>query len=86
MYTSSIYFPHPSHLFSFITCHCSIEDDFITWKEHFWAAVCEHFNVEKSGEDISFRQYQLIVHDEFNEEKIYRGEVARLNSYKTQKP
>lgn len=65
----------------------NIEDDFITWKERFWAAVCEHFHVEKSGEDVSFRQYQLTVHDdELPKEKIFHGEVARLNSYNTQKP
>lgn len=64
----------------------NIEDDFITWKERFWGAVCEHFNVVKSGEDISFRQYQLIVHDDIAEEKVYTGEVARLNSFSAQKP
>lgn len=64
----------------------NIEDDFITWKERFWAAVCEHFHVVKSGEDISFRQYELIVHSDIPQEKVFHGEVARLNSFNIQKP
>ncbi|XP_076364602.1 cytochrome P450 reductase isoform X1 [Tachypleus tridentatus] len=64
----------------------NIEEDFITWKDKFWAAVCEHFNIEKFGEDISVRQYQLIVHTDLPENKIFTGEVSRLNSFKTQKP
>lgn len=30
----------------------SIEDDFITWKEKFWPAICEHFGIAVVGEDI----------------------------------
>ncbi|XP_015928394.1 NADPH--cytochrome P450 reductase [Parasteatoda tepidariorum] len=64
----------------------NIEEDFITWKERFWGAVCEHFNIESFGEDVNLRQYELVIHDEINEEKIFTGEHARLNSYRNQRP
>ncbi|XP_035219384.1 LOW QUALITY PROTEIN: NADPH--cytochrome P450 reductase-like [Stegodyphus dumicola] len=64
----------------------NIEEDFITWKERFWGAVCEHFHIESLGEDINLRQYQLVIHDDIPSEKIFTGEIARLNSYKNQRP
>ncbi|XP_054721254.1 NADPH--cytochrome P450 reductase-like [Uloborus diversus] len=64
----------------------NIEEDFITWKEKFWGAVCEFFHIESLGEDINLRQYQLVIHDDIESEKIFSGEVARLNSYKNQRP
>lgn len=65
----------------------NIEEDFITWKDRFWPAVCEKFGVEASGEDVSIRQYRLVTHDDtLVPEKVYTGEVARLHSYKTQRP
>jgi len=68
-------------------CNFSIEDDFVTWREGFWPAVCEKFGIEATGEDISMRQYTLTVHDdEISKEKTFRGEPARLNSFNTQKP
>lgn len=65
----------------------NIEEDFITWKDRFWPAVCEKFGVEASGEDVSLRQYRLVSHDAtLAPEKVYTGEFARLNSYKNQRP
>ena len=29
----------------------NLEDDFITWKEAFWQAVCTEFNIEALGDD-----------------------------------
>lgn len=29
----------------------SLEEDFLTWREQFWPAVCEHFGVEATGEE-----------------------------------
>lgn len=29
----------------------SLEEDFISWREQFWPAVCEHFGVEASGDE-----------------------------------
>lgn len=64
----------------------NIEDDFITWKEGFWPAVCEHFGIETLGEDVSMRQYKLTEHSEINPDRLYTGEVARLHSFANQRP
>jgi len=59
----------------------------VTWREHFWPAVCERFSIEATGEDISTRQYALTVHDEtLPLERVFKGEPARLRSFITQKP
>nr|XP_009941230.1 PREDICTED: LOW QUALITY PROTEIN: NADPH--cytochrome P450 reductase [Opisthocomus hoazin] len=64
----------------------NLEEDFITWREQFWPAVCEHFGVEATGEESSIRQYELVVHTDVNMNKIYTGEMGRLKSYENQKP
>uniref|UniRef100_A0A915L6H1 NADPH--cytochrome P450 reductase n=1 Tax=Romanomermis culicivorax TaxID=13658 RepID=A0A915L6H1_ROMCU len=66
----------------------NLEEDFMLWRENFWPAVCELFDIKTIGEDISTRQYKLTVHDATSvaPEKIFRGEIARLNSYLVQKP
>jgi NADPH-ferrihemoprotein reductase len=64
----------------------NIEDDFITWKDKFWPAVCEHFGIESTGEDISIRQYRLQEYKDETPEKLYTGEMARLHSLKNQRP
>ena len=64
----------------------SIEDDFITWKDKFWPAVCEHFGLEQSGEEINSRQFKLVIPEDVPQEKVFHGEPARLNSLKTQRP
>jgi len=66
----------------------NIEDDFIQWKENFWTSVCEEFGLEYLGDDFSMRQYEAteLKDGDYNPERVFRGEVARLNSYKTQRP
>ncbi|NXA35254.1 NCPR reductase, partial [Eudromia elegans] len=64
----------------------NLEEDFITWREQFWPAVCEHFGVEATGEESSIRQYELVVHTDVNMSKVYTGEMGRLKSYENQKP
>jgi len=66
----------------------NLEDDFITWKEAFWAAVCEEFNISASSEDFNTRQYEhkVLQDGDYKPEKLYTGEVARLRSYITQRP
>lgn len=64
----------------------NIEEDFLTWREHFWPAVCEKFGVQATGEDINMRQYNLTVHEDLMPEKVFTGEIARLGSLKNQKP
>nr|XP_054363634.1 NADPH--cytochrome P450 reductase isoform X5 [Mirounga angustirostris] len=64
----------------------NLEEDFLTWREQFWPAVCEHFGVEATGEECSIRQYGLVVHPDIDPAKVYMGEVGRLKSYENQKP
>nr|UYI00189.1 NADPH-cytochrome P450 reductase [Panonychus citri]UYI00190.1 NADPH-cytochrome P450 reductase [Panonychus citri] len=64
----------------------NIEEDFITWKEQLWSSVCSLFNVQLSGEDINLRQYELEVHTDLPKESIFTGEIARLGSYRKQRP
>uniref|UniRef100_A0A452U9S4 P450 (cytochrome) oxidoreductase n=1 Tax=Ursus maritimus TaxID=29073 RepID=A0A452U9S4_URSMA len=64
----------------------NLEEDFITWREQFWPAVCEHFGVEATGEESSIRQYELVVHTDLDPAKVYAGEMGRLKSYENQKP
>jgi len=66
----------------------NLEDDFITWKEAFWASVCQEFNIEASSEEFNTRQYEhkILEEGDFKPEKVYTGEVARLRSYVTQRP
>uniref|UniRef100_A0A670JTH4 NADPH--hemoprotein reductase n=1 Tax=Podarcis muralis TaxID=64176 RepID=A0A670JTH4_PODMU len=64
----------------------NLEEDFITWREQFWPAVCEHFGVEATGDETSIRQYELVVHTDISPDKVYTGEMGRLKSYENQKP
>uniref|UniRef100_U3F8N0 NADPH--cytochrome P450 reductase n=2 Tax=Micrurus TaxID=8634 RepID=U3F8N0_MICFL len=64
----------------------NLEEDFITWREQFWPAVCEHFGVEATGDETSIRQYELVVHKDIAPDKVYSGEMGRLKSYENQKP
>ncbi|XP_051534477.1 NADPH--cytochrome P450 reductase-like isoform X1 [Myxocyprinus asiaticus] len=64
----------------------NLEEDFVSWREQFWPAVCEHFGVEATGEESSIRQYELKVHTDLNMNKIYTGELGRLKSFEIQKP
>lgn len=64
----------------------NIEDDFITWKDKFWPAVCEYFGIESTGEDISVRQYRLLEHTEELPDRVFSGEMARLHSLRNQRP
>ena len=89
LYSSLKYWARFFHKLTIISyfIHASIEDDFVTWRERFWPAVCSKFGIEATGEDISMRQFTLTLHDEtLPKEKIFHGEPARLNSYNTQKP
>nr|AXQ06577.1 NADPH cytochrome P450 reductase [Zygaena filipendulae] len=66
----------------------NIEDDFITWKDKFWPAVCEKFNIENTGEEELTRQFNLVTYapGEIETNKIYTGEIARLHSLQIQRP
>ena len=70
-----------------------IEDDFMTWKEKFWTAVCDKFNLAVTS-DTNYRQYELVVHrdrenfyDENGKPKgLFTGEPYRIGSYETKSP
>jgi len=47
-----------------------------------WPKVCEHFGIEATALDINMRQYRLKVHEEYDEARIFKGEMARLGSLK----
>ncbi|XP_062329842.1 P450 (cytochrome) oxidoreductase b [Osmerus eperlanus] len=64
----------------------NLEEDFVSWREQFWPAMCEHFGVEASGDDSSIRQYELKEHHDINMNKVYSGEMGRLKSFEVQKP
>jgi len=92
MMTLSEYWKYISFIFySFIISQFSnnifysIEDDFITWKDKFWPAVCEFFGIEGAGEDVNIRQYKLTEHVDLSIDRIYTGEIARLHSFQVQR-
>ncbi|XP_028855640.1 NADPH--cytochrome P450 reductase-like isoform X2 [Denticeps clupeoides] len=64
----------------------NLEEDFVSWREQFWPAMCEHFGVEATGEESSIRQYELKVHVDISPSKVYTGELGRLKSFEQQKP
>ena len=37
----------------------NLEDDFITWKEAFWASVCAELDIEASSEEFNTRQFDF---------------------------
>lgn len=63
----------------------NIEDDFISWKERFWPAVCEAFSIENVGDEMSVRQYRLTEYPDINPDRVYTGEVNRLHSLTNQR-
>ncbi|CAH1231416.1 POR [Branchiostoma lanceolatum] len=64
----------------------NIEEDFVTWRETLWPAVCEHFGIESVGEEGVMRQYTLETHEDINQNEIFTGEPTRLKSLTEQKP
>lgn len=65
--------------------HSSMEEDFLTWKDKFWPSVLDFFGLEMNLQEISMRQYRLVL-PEVSPEKLFSGEIARLRSYVTQRP
>nr|CAG4641507.1 EOG090X027R [Eurycercus lamellatus] len=63
----------------------NMEEDFLTWKDKFWPSVLDHFGLEMNLQEISMRQYKLVVPD-VTPEKLFTGEIARLRAYQTQRP
>ena len=62
-----------------------MEEDFLTWTDKFWPSVLDFFGLEMNLQEISMRQYRLVL-PEVSPEKLFSGEIARLRSYLTQRP
>ena len=68
------------------TClECSIEEDFVTWKERLWPAVCAYFGLDATEGSIG-RDYDLVVHTDMTASQVFSGEPYKLGSYQDQKP
>jgi NADPH-ferrihemoprotein reductase len=63
----------------------NMEEDFLTWKDKFWPTVLDHFGLEMKLQEVSMRQYRLVL-PEVAPEKVFTGEIARLRAYQTQRP
>ena len=69
----------------------NIDDDFIQWKDSLWPSVCETFGIDPSaqGDASLLRQYKLQTFSDDDvpaKDRLFSGEIARLNSYVNQRP
>ena len=74
---SCVYLTSPHHL-------SSIEEDFVTWKEKLWPAVCEYFGLDSTEGSVG-RDFALTTYDSLPPEKVFAGEPHKLGSYEIQK-
>jgi NADPH-ferrihemoprotein reductase len=63
-----------------------MEEDFLTWKDKLWPSVLDFFGLEMKMQEVSMRQYRLVIPEITFTDKVFTGEVARLRSYVTQRP
>ena len=77
---------YPYNKLKSIFALCSIEEDFVTWRENLWPSVCQRFGLDSSEQRAIVREYELTVHTEMPAERIFEGEPHRLGSYENQKP
>lgn len=64
----------------------NIEDDYMNWREVFWADMCKTYGVVKSEDNLNIRNYKLAEHENIHQSKIYKGEMGYLGAYGNQKP
>jgi len=64
----------------------NIEEDFVTWMNKFWPVVCEFYGISATEQEVSMRQYKMVSHEDLPSDKVFKGEISRLNSYTRQKP
>ena len=76
----------PSDYLTHLICPCSIEEDFVTWKENLWPCVCQKFGVDGSEQAGIAREYKLTVPPDLSPERVFTGEPHRLGTYLEQKP
>lgn len=71
----------------------NIEEDFVNWREVFWPAVCQFFDVninkrmiQRSLSVTTRREFRLRTFTDLPADKIYKGEIAKLGAFDNQKP
>ena len=71
----------------------NIEEDFLNWREGFWPAVCQFFDIslskmkiQRSLSVMTSREFRLETFTDLPSEKIFNGEIARLGAFDNQKP
>lgn len=69
----------------------NLEEDFVRWREAFWPAVLSKYNIDvreirRRLSTCSERQFELVVHHDLPQDKIYSGEMNKLKAYVTQRP
>ena len=64
---------------------CSIEENFLTWKESMWPAVCQYFGVNSAQTNANIREYKLAIHTDLPSDRVFVGESNRLGSFSKQK-
>ena len=74
---SCVYLASPCHV-------SSIEEDFVTWKEKLWPAVCEYFGLDSTEGSIG-RDFALTTYNSLPPEEVFVGEPHKLGSYEIQK-
>eukprot|EP00730_Choanoeca_flexa_P013197 TRINITY_DN5061_c0_g1_i2.p1 TRINITY_DN5061_c0_g1~~TRINITY_DN5061_c0_g1_i2.p1 ORF type:complete len:658 (+),score=164.43 TRINITY_DN5061_c0_g1_i2:63-2036(+) len=63
----------------------NLEEDFITWKDALWPALCERFGKDPNAIGVSYRTYESVPPEEVNKGRMFTGEQAIYNSYVTQR-
>ena len=71
----------------------NIEEDFVTWRESFWPAVCDFFDIhmdkvriQRSLSVTATREFELKILKDIPETKIFNGEISKVGAFTTQKP
>ena len=63
-----------------------MEEDFVTWTEGLWPAVCLKFGIDTTQQTGNMREYSLLEPTDVPPERVFAGEPHRLGSFANQKP
>jgi len=64
----------------------NIEDDYMNWREAFFADMSSIFGVVKSDDNLDVRNYKLVEHSDLPPSQVFQGEMGALGGYTTQRP
>ena len=45
--------PKPPRVSLLLACRCSLEEDFVTWSDNFWAATCDLLDIDPDSIDLT---------------------------------